>query len=161
MQSEELHPVVELLLARMNTHPEEFMDEYLFSELEPVNHYGNGRWEAVLRAVCKNANEAELEAVNEALRPIRLNQAHEHMMDELCNGEERRRKEREAREAEERRYYALQQQAAMNQTYTTQQANALNQLSSLGPPVPGTFYETQAPIGLGLVGSIKKGLGIK
>lgn len=102
MQSEELHPVVELLLARMKSHPEEFMDEYMFSELEPVTHYGNGRWEAVLRVVCKNANEAELEAVNEALRPIRLNQAHEHMMDELCNGEERRRKQREDEEYYER-----------------------------------------------------------
>ena len=142
-EPEKMHEVVQLLLARMKSHPEEFMDEYLFSDLEPVTHYGNGRWEAVLRAVCKNANEAELEAVNEALRPIRLNQAHEHMMDELCNGEERRRKEREAREAEERRYYALQQSqlgAGMKQT------NALSQLSALGHP--GQFitdydYSTQ------------------
>lgn len=137
--SKELHPVVELLLARMKSHPEEFMDEYLFSELEPVTHYGNGRWEAVLRAVCKNANETELEAINEALRPIRLNQAHEHMMDELCNGEERRRKEREAREAEERRYYALQQSQLRASTVN-------NDMSALGHP--GQFitdydYSTQ------------------
>ena len=90
-----LHPVVELLLARMKSHPEEFTDGYLCSELEPVDHYGNGRWEGVLRAVCKNGNEAELEAVNDALRSIRLGQAHEWMMDELFNGEERRRKARE------------------------------------------------------------------
>lgn len=159
--SEELHPVVELLLARMKSHPEEFTDEYLFSELSPVDHYGNGRWEAVLRAVCKNGNEAELEAINEALRPIRLNQAHEYMMDELCNGEERRRKQREAKEAEERRYYAMQQQAAMNQAYTAQQAKVLSQLGALGGPnLQGTFYETQAPTGLGLGATIKKALGV-
>ena len=107
--SKELHPVVELLLARMKSHPEEFTEEYLFSEVSPNTPYVGERWGGILRVVLQNGSEVEIEALNEALRPIRLKQAHEYMMDELCNGDERRRKMREEREAEERRYYAMQQ----------------------------------------------------
>lgn len=78
----ELHPVVQLLLARMKSHPEEFQA-------------GMNRWDWILHKVQDNGTEAELEALNEALRPIRLDEAHEQMMDELCNGDERRRKSNE------------------------------------------------------------------
>ena len=88
------HDVVKLLLARMKSHPEEFHDEYLMSEARPVN--GPGRWDSALRAITANGSEHDLAALNYALGDIRMKQIHEWVMDELCNGEERRRKEREA-----------------------------------------------------------------
>ena len=89
MEDKEVHPVVELLLARMKSHPEEFQA-------------GMNRWDFVLHKVLDNGNEADLEAINEGLRPIRLAEAHEWMMDELLNGDDRRRKEQEDRDYEKR-----------------------------------------------------------
>ena len=89
MEDKKVHPVVELLLARMKSHPEEFQE-------------GMCRWNFVLHKVLDNGNEADLEAINEGLRPIRLAEAHEWMMDELLNGEDRRRQEQEDREYEKR-----------------------------------------------------------
>lgn len=96
MEDKKVHPVVELLLARMKSHPEEFQ-------------VGMNRWDFVLHKVLDNGNEADLEAINEGLRPIRLAEAHEWMMDELLNGEDRRRQEQEQEELEyEKRLMARQ-----------------------------------------------------
>lgn len=122
-----VHDVVKLLLARMESHPEEFKDPYLLSEVQP--HIGQERWDRALRVVIDKGTDADKEAIKDGLRPIYMKQAHEWVMDELCNGEERRRKEREAREAEEQRYRA--QQAYANQTltgsYQAKLANAVQQ----------------------------------
>ena len=76
--SNNLHDVVKLLLARMESHPEEFLT-------------GSHRWYDVVDIVRDYATKEENDAIDVGLRPIRLQQAHELMMDELCNGEERRR----------------------------------------------------------------------
>jgi hypothetical protein len=83
------HPVVTLLLKRMESHPEEFMT-------------GSHRWYDVVDIVRDYATKEENDAIDAGLRPIRLQQAHELMMDELLNGDERRRREEEEQDYERR-----------------------------------------------------------
>jgi primosomal protein N'' len=70
--------VVKLLLARMESHPEEF-------------GHGVSRWGWMIENVLENCSKEEAEAIKEGLRPIRLQEIHETVMDELLNGTERRR----------------------------------------------------------------------
>lgn len=92
--AEELHDVVKLLLARMETHPEEFVAD--LSEADSREY----RWWQVIREVRESGTIEEKDAIQAGLRKIKLQRAHEIMMDELCNGDERRRKEREEQEYE-------------------------------------------------------------
>lgn len=79
----EMHDVVQLLLARMESHPEEFLWET-----------GN-RWQSTLGSVREYGTPEEINAIDAGLRVIMLQQAHEGMLDELLNGDERRRREEE------------------------------------------------------------------
>jgi hypothetical protein len=81
MTEQELHPVVQLLLGRMKSHPEEFEAQ------------GYGRWHYALDLVRDHGSEEELEAIQTAMRGVRLEEAHVWVLDELCNGEERRKEE--------------------------------------------------------------------
>lgn len=158
MEDKELHPVVELLLARMKSHPEEF-------------ETATNRWDWVLHRVQDNGSEAELEALNDGLRLIRLSEAHDWMLDELCNGEERRRKEEEDR-AYERKMMAQQVQRPMI-PLTNQYANVA-QLGHPGQFITDYDHATQnliikdthtkqitsIPGDSGMVATIKKALGI-
>ena len=85
--ADELHDVVKLLITRMESHPEEF-------------ERGMSRWAWMVEGVMTNCSEEERAALHAGLRPIRLKQLHEDVMDELLNGEERRRKEAEEIEYE-------------------------------------------------------------
>jgi hypothetical protein len=76
--SEGLHPVVDLMLARMKSNPEEFADRY------------GGRWSDILVQITNCGSDAEIEAIREGTRSIILDKAHAQAMDELLNGEERR-----------------------------------------------------------------------
>lgn len=78
--ADELHDVVKLLLARMKSHPEEF-------------GRGSSRWGWMVEGVLTNCSEEERAALHAGLRPIRLNQLHEDVMDELLGGPERRAEE--------------------------------------------------------------------
>ena len=80
--SDELHAVVRLLIARVESNPEEFKKN------------GN-RWYSIIADVLGSCSKEEHEAIKAALRPIRLKELHEQMMDELFNGEDRRREERD------------------------------------------------------------------
>ena len=183
--SDELHEVVKLLVARIESHPQEF-----YNDLVEVDGTED-RWWAVIRDIRTYGNKVEVEAVNAALREGKLRKAHEAMMDELCNGDERRRKQREAYEEEQKRYAAQQTAMAqavhnnMNSVYSNAQQyqNAaasqlagVNSYTSATTALPGTFYETTTdtytlPNGMkmtkaevednpGLVATIKKALGI-
>lgn len=83
----EPHDVVKLLLARMESHPEEF-------------ERGMHRWADTIGEICEWGNEADKAAIYARLRNIRLGEAHEDMMEELLNGPERRRKHAEDTEYE-------------------------------------------------------------
>lgn len=78
--ADKLHDVVKLLLARMESHPEEF-------------ERGSSRWGWMLEGVLTNCSEEERAAIHAGLRPIRLQQLHEDVMDELLSGPERRAEE--------------------------------------------------------------------
>jgi len=87
----EPHDVVKLLLARMESHPEEFTLK------QGRNH---SRWFDHINAVNSYGNEVDKAALNAKLRDLRLAEIHEQVMDELCNGPERRRMEVEEHEYE-------------------------------------------------------------
>ena len=80
--ADKLHDVVKLLIARMESHPEEF-------------ERGMSRWAWMVEGVMTNCSEEERAALHAGLRPIRLKQLHEDVMDELLNGDERRRNEQD------------------------------------------------------------------
>ena len=88
---DEPHEVVTLLLKRMESHPEEF-------------RIGDGpfhdRWYDHVNTINTYGNEADKAAMAEGLRGIWLGEVHELVMDELLNGDERRRKAEEEAEYE-------------------------------------------------------------
>lgn len=117
--ADEFHPVVQLLLARMKSHPEEFggnnrADEY-------ISRTEEDRWWQARTLVEDYGTEAEKEAVVAAMREIKLKVAHEWMMDELCNGDERRRREQE----EKKRAYVSVPLHAQGVPYSQQLSDAL------------------------------------
>ena len=89
--ADEPHEVVKLLLARMESHPEEF-------------RIGDGvfhlRWSRQIDMIHDHGREADKAALNAKLRDIIMDEVHEQVMDELCNGPERRRKEAEENDYE-------------------------------------------------------------
>ena len=87
----EPHDAVKLLLARMESHPEEFR----VAE-EPFHD----RWYDHVNSVEAFGNEADKAAIKAKLRDIRLGETHERVMDELLNGPDKRRKEAEEHEYE-------------------------------------------------------------
>jgi len=68
----EPHAVVKLLVARMDSHPEEFKRE------SPDYHH---RWYGAISDITEYGNEADKAAMTAKLRDIRLGEAHEDMMD--------------------------------------------------------------------------------
>lgn len=100
----EYHPVVKLLLTRMESHPEEFAADLSSS----VGGSRTDRWWQAIRLILESGTEEEKSAINQGTRKLKLQRAHEMVMDELCNGEERRRKEQEEHEYERQ----MMQQAA-------------------------------------------------
>ncbi len=165
MEDKKVHPVVELLLARMKSHPEEFQA-------------GMNRWDFVLHKVQDNGSIADIEAVNEGLRPIRLAEAHEWMMDELLNGDDRRRQEQEEYERTTRTALgAGSMGASLRNAISPAVQRVYDQMQQLGHP--GQFitdYDyasqtmrikdthtkqvTSIPANSGMVATIKKALGI-
>ena len=82
MADNENHPLVDLMLARMDTHPEEFDGS-------------NNRWYTTLIDIDEYALPEQATLIKAKIAAIRLDAAHHKAMDELCNGEERRRQKAE------------------------------------------------------------------
>ena len=109
-----VHPLVKLVLARIESHPEEF-----HGHTGPENMVRTiNRWDDAICTINNHGSEEDKAALNSKLNAISMDAAHERMMDELLNGDERRRKEREAYE-EERKRYGLQQQQIYQQNLST------------------------------------------
>ena len=104
--ADEPHDVVKLLLARMESHPEEFK-----SKQGPYH----SRWYDHLNAINAYGNEDDKAAINTRVRDIQLAEVHEQVMEELCNGDERRRKEAEEHEYERKLVILATQKAQQNQ----------------------------------------------
>lgn len=93
--ADELHPLTTLLLARMKSHPDEFMVGIGRDHVAE-----NDRWGPALASVYRHGSEADKAALKAEVDVLRMTEAHEWTMDELCNGSERRRIEEEEAEYE-------------------------------------------------------------
>lgn len=167
--SQDIHDVVKLILARMDSHPEEFGgsgDDFITDDVD--------RWWKPLVAIRDFGSEEEKALINAKLRVIRLQKAHETAMDELLNGDDRRRKAEEEREYERNLLKSVQQQAytssLQNQMTTSEYNNrimgALNnpQSGSFGKPHPvgpaTSWGTTTGATNTGFVATMKKALGL-
>lgn len=84
----ELHPVTVLLLARMESHPEEFHERYA------------GRWAGLIQEVMEVAPSADCETLKATYNKLRLDKLYNDVMDEMLNGEERRARNMQLEKAE-------------------------------------------------------------
>ena len=105
--ADEPHDAVKMLLARMESHPEEFRFK------EGAYH---DRWYNHISAVNSYGNEADKAALNAKIRDVRMAEVHEQVMEELCNGPENRRKEEEEAEYERRLAAMVAKQQIMQKT---------------------------------------------
>jgi len=119
--ADEPHDAVKLLLARMESHPEEFRLK------DPSYH---DRWYNHMSAINSYGNEADIAALDAKVRDIRMAEVHEQIMEELLNGDERRAQEEKENEYERHLAAALQhtQQQAMQQNIQ----NAILRIDSTG-----------------------------
>lgn len=111
--TDEPHAVVQLLLKRMESHPEEF---------KCADDVHSDRWEEYVTGIEVHGNEADKAAIRAGMRDIRLAEIHEQVMDELMNGPERRAKEAEERELILKSALAQQQAAQQHQLQRYQNA---------------------------------------
>lgn len=116
--ADEPHDAVKLLLARMDSHPEEFRLK------DPSYH---DRWYNHMSAINTYGNEADIAALAGKVRDIRMAEVHEQIMEELLNGDERRAKEKEEYEYE--RHLAAATKHAQIQQNTQ---NAILRIDSTG-----------------------------
>lgn len=113
--ADELHEVVKLLVARMASHPEEFAT-------------GAHRWDWVLTRTLDFCTDEEKAVILDALRPIRLKEAHEYMMDELLNGDARK-----AESADTSVYDQYRNTVSINRSALGQELRVFNTLSRPQP----------------------------
>lgn len=164
-----VHPVVQLLAARMESHPEEFT---------------GGRWGMWVSALMEIATPEE----KLLLRKARMDEIHNEVMDELLNGDERRAEVERKRMEEVQRYMAQQQRMSAQTKAASLQMpipysnvqGAINQLQNVGMTAYQDYArnelvardlisgaETRIPIAdihdkpMGLVETLRKGLGLK
>lgn len=113
--ADNVHPVVELLAARMESHPEEFGPNR------------GGRWAEWLDQLIPFVTEAE----RVMLRGPMMQDIHEEVLDELLNGDERRAQERRERDLEMQRIMAQAQQNTLRPGQYAQVPN-LGALQGMG-----------------------------
>lgn len=99
-EEDTIHPVVRLLVARMESHPEEFYFDSYWSGPHPQTMPAEDRWHTIMENVRGWASPEEIRLLN---KPF-LDAAHRAALDELLNGPERRAQERREREEEHRRW---------------------------------------------------------
>jgi ribosomal protein L17 len=89
----ELHPAVELLLARMESHPEEFVtNEKVYTTNSRIV-----KMTSLYEDILSRASEREAVLLRAAMNKIQLDLLHNDLMDELFNGEDRRKAEEKAK----------------------------------------------------------------
>jgi hypothetical protein len=143
--TDEPHDAVKLLIARMESHPEEFrVGDAPFHD----------RWYDHVNSIQAFGSEADKAAISAGLREIRLGETHERVMDELLNGEDRRRKVFEEQEYERNlsKSLALTKQQMMQQAGQGLQnayANTyydydLDKMVGVGTTAPSTKLDVSA-----------------
>jgi hypothetical protein len=132
-EEDNIHPVVRLLAARMESHPEEFYfeaggDDLLSSEALD----GRYRWASILERVKEWASGED----TVVLRKPFMDAIHRDALDELMNGPERRAEE-ERKYRECLKHYG--QQKSMAAQNLGQYPNPLSSLSSLSSLSTGAY----------------------
>lgn len=118
-ESDSLHPVTKMLLARMEEHPDEFLEE----------EFLGGRWSSIIQRIRSAGLPEDVEVLNRAIGKVTMDKIHTDAMDELINGPERRERERAERKA---RIRGEAQRASLAQQLYAQQSNQLGTLTGLG-----------------------------
>lgn len=154
-----VHPVVELLVARMESHPEEFRI-YDNSTLAI-----GGRWETWIAQIRPFMNEAEHKALFNTAKEAFLQRVHEEVLDELLNGPERRAEE-ERKHREDLKRYSQHMVAAQQPMVagTQQYQNVLSSsayAAQMQNALPGTTIPIPPMENQGLVATVKRTLGLK
>jgi hypothetical protein len=156
-----IHPVVELLAARMESHPEEF----------PVQPNGQlpimGRWAPWLAQAEHLMNDAERTLLYTKAKETIFQRIHEEVLDELMNGPERRAEEKRKRDEETQRHiaHAAAQQRAAQQSALSQYQNAMGQYRQaqatgiVGKSPSGIWVDEYAQLGNTTTQSTKLQLG--
>ena len=93
-----VHPLVELLVARAKTHPEEFVHG------GPETLSATSRWWYAIDVIRRDGTDADNAAMDKAIGRMAMDSAHEWAMDELMNGEQRREEQRRQAENEARAF---------------------------------------------------------
>lgn len=119
MADEQNHPLVDLMLERMKTHPEEFEDQCT-------------RWDEALSAIDEYATPEQKARVNRALGDIMLDEAHRDALDELLNGEQRRAEAKAEEAAKDAALQQAMQQAKQQMAQQMQQDHDNAILAKLG-----------------------------
>lgn len=147
-----LHPVVELMIARMESHPEEF-------------EAANGRWIHIMKGIEVRAIGADKVAFDTAVAKMWMDSYHKKALDELLNGEEHRRNQ-DAQKLEAARLslqlaqqYGQYQQGALSSGYGQAQPPYLTGTAA------GSYIATADPVDTitsspNMLAKLKKGLGI-
>lgn len=128
MEDNEVHPLVELMLKRMESHPEEFEGNLASEYSEDVY-----RWNTALNEIIEYGSEADKTALHAGLREVRLEAAHRWALDELLNGLNRRKEEEQKQPAANTSI--IQAQMAKAQAHIAQsqaQAQMQNALGAYG-----------------------------
>lgn len=77
-----MHPAVELLLARMESNPEEFSQEN--KVLQDGNIVFNNRWSFAITKIQKYASKEEVALITNRISEINMGELHKQIMKELC-----------------------------------------------------------------------------
>jgi hypothetical protein len=109
--ADEPHDAVKLLLARMDSHPEEFK----------IGGEFHGRWVQHIDIISDFGNSTDKAALEAKLRDIIMGEVHEQVMDELLNGEDRRRKDEEEAEYERKLEELARKQKILQNNQTAMQ----------------------------------------
>lgn len=120
--ADELHPAVELLLARMDSHPEEFVSDTL-----PVYGSRADVLRKLVHNVLDNVEGPQVLPVKEKLDQLYLDMYHKELMDELLSGDDKRAQEAATQEAARQQAYA-----AQLQSYPAHLQQSLAQTMQLG-----------------------------
>lgn len=128
--ADNIHEVVKLLAARMESHPEEFPVN--LSGLPPIR----GRWSTWLVQAESLMNDAEWELIFGKVKEAIFQRIHEEVLDELLNGEQRRAEEKAAHDAEVQRLLGQARAQVKAQRGYANQAGAYQNVIGTGTAIP-------------------------
>lgn len=127
--ADNIHPVIELLAARMESHPEEFPISSRASSIR-------GRWETWIAQMGWYLNDAEKALIYDKAKEVIFQRVHEEVLDELLNGEQRRAEEKAAHDAEVQRLLGQARAQVKAQRGYANQAGAYQNVIGTGTAIP-------------------------